>query len=166
MGQGYHFHQGEVTFTSRYYDTDHVALWKYYGENMNYTSVWWGTVYATQNLTAKDHFSGWHEDGLEHTGSVPAVSWWKVGKDVLGMSEWPSGVIVDPHTMDWSTRGPCPRCPGGKSGRMFWECQNGQVALSWILTQWNRSKTTSTRTRRTETSLVKALAVGTARLTS
>merc|ERR1712130_1034310 len=100
MGQGYHFHKGQVTFTSRFYDTDHVALWKYYGENMNYTSVWWGTVYATQNLTAKKHFDGWDEDGLEHTGSVPAVSWWKVGKDVLGMSEWPSGVIVDPHTME------------------------------------------------------------------
>ena len=22
------------------------------------------------------------------------------GQDVLGMSEWPSGVIVDPHTME------------------------------------------------------------------
>ena len=57
MGQGYHFHKGEVlwdasvyrleqilfqkvTFTSRFYDTEHVALWRYYGENMNYTSVW------------------------------------------------------------------------------------------------------------------------------
>ena len=39
-------------------------------------------MYATQNLTAKKHFDGWDEDGLEHTGSVPAVSWWKVGKVV------------------------------------------------------------------------------------
>ena len=31
----------KVTFTSRFYeDTEHTALWKYYGENMNYTSVW------------------------------------------------------------------------------------------------------------------------------
>ena len=76
----------------------------------------WGTVYAHQNLTAKEHFSDF-DDGLNHTNSVPAVSWWKVGKvifllisfqhcafdyfqDVLGMSEWPAGVIVDPHTME------------------------------------------------------------------
>jgi len=102
MGQGYHFHKGEVTFTSRFYeDTEHTALWKYYGENMNYTSVWWGTVYAHQNLTAKAYFSNWaQEHPGNYTSSVPAVSWWKVGKDVLGMSEWPSGVIVDPHTME------------------------------------------------------------------
>jgi len=91
-----------VTFTSRFYDTDHVALWSHFGENMNYTSVWWGTVYAHQNTTAKEYFNDWNENGTfgEHTGSVPAVSWWKVGNDVLGMSEWPSGVIVDPHTME------------------------------------------------------------------
>merc|ERR1711953_1386228 len=74
---------------------------KYYGENMNYTSVWWGTVYAHQNLTAQSYFSNWaQEHPGNYTSSVPAVSWWKVGKDVLGMSEWPSGVIVDPHTME------------------------------------------------------------------
>merc|ERR1712055_984471 len=99
MGQGYHFHEGQVTFTSRFYDTDHVALWRAHGENMNYTSVWWGTVYAHQNLTAKEFFRDW-TNGLNHTSSVPAVSWWKVGKDVLGMSEWPAGVIVDPHSME------------------------------------------------------------------
>ena len=40
MGQGYHFHQGQVTFTSRFYDTNHVEIWKNSGENMNHTSVW------------------------------------------------------------------------------------------------------------------------------
>ena len=51
MGQGYHFHNGEVrregggeagqaTFTSRYYNTRHVAVWGDSGENMNHTSVW------------------------------------------------------------------------------------------------------------------------------
>merc|ERR1711971_1210788 len=59
MGQGYHFHQGQVTFTSRFYDTDHVALWRNMSENMNYTSVWWGTVYAHQNTTAKEYFNDW-----------------------------------------------------------------------------------------------------------
>ena len=42
----------------------------------------WGTVYAHQNLTAKEFFSDW-DDGLNHTGSVPAVSWWKVGKVIF-----------------------------------------------------------------------------------
>ena len=50
----------------------------------------WGTVYAHQNLTAQKFFSDWTDGldhsnfqlgvGLDHTSSVPAVSWWKVGK--------------------------------------------------------------------------------------
>ena len=41
----------------------------------------WGTVYAHQNLTAKAIFSNWGEEhGNNYTSSVPAVSWWKVGK--------------------------------------------------------------------------------------
>ena len=39
-------------------------------------------MYAHQNLTAKEFFSDW-TDGLNHTSSVPAVSWWKVGKVIL-----------------------------------------------------------------------------------
>ena len=39
-------------------------------------------MYAHQNLTAKEFFSDW-DDGLNHTGSVPAVSWWKVGKVIF-----------------------------------------------------------------------------------
>ena len=89
----------QVTFTSRFYDTNHVAIWRDAGENMNHTSVWWSTVYATQNRTAIEYY----HDAMgspDHTGAVPAVSWWKVGDDVLGMSEWPSGRIIDPHTME------------------------------------------------------------------
>ena len=41
----------------------------------------WGTVYAHQNLTAKDYFSNWADEHPgNYTSSVPAVSWWKVGK--------------------------------------------------------------------------------------
>jgi len=31
--------------------------------------------------TAKEYFNDWNKNGTfgEHTGSVPAVSWWKVG---------------------------------------------------------------------------------------
>ena len=52
MGQAYHFHEGEVTFSSQFYDTNAVDIWLSYGENMNQSSVWWGTVYADRNLTA------------------------------------------------------------------------------------------------------------------
>ena len=82
----------------RYYDTDHVELWRRYSENMNQSSIWWGTVYATRNLSAIAKEGPLLHD-MYQPGSVPAVSWWQVGDEVLGMSEWPSGDRVDVHSM-------------------------------------------------------------------
>jgi len=99
MGQGYSFHSGEVTFTSQFYDTNMVDIWRSYEENMNQSSVWWGTVFAKQNRTAMDR----EHDNMGKPGKpnvVPAVSWWLVGDDVLAMSEWPGGHKVDVHKME------------------------------------------------------------------
>ena len=52
-----------------------------YDQNMNESSVWWGTVYADKNMTAvekeseNEHKPGKHE-------SIPAVAWWQIGNDV------------------------------------------------------------------------------------
>ena len=84
----------------RYYDTSSVELWRRYSENMNQSSVWWGTVFATQNLSAIENTGPVREDiGHTRPGSVPAVAWWQVGREVLGMSEWPAGDRVDVHSM-------------------------------------------------------------------
>jgi len=98
MGQSYSFHKGSVTFTSQFYDTNMVDIWLSYEENMNQSSVWWGTVFAQQNRTAmeKEH-DNMNKPGK--TGVVPAVSWWKAGDQVIAMSEWPSGHAVDVHKM-------------------------------------------------------------------
>merc|ERR1719402_194110 len=98
MGQAYSFNNGRVSFTSRFYDTDHVELWRRYSENMNQSSVWWGTVFATRNLSAIAKEGPLLHD-MYQPGSVPAVAWWQVGDEVLGMSEWPSGDRVDVHSM-------------------------------------------------------------------
>jgi len=99
MGQGYSFHNGEVTFTSQFYDTNMVDIWLSYEENMNQSSVWWGTVFAKQNRTAMDRESGnMGKPGKPNV--VPAVSWWLAGEDVIAMSEWPSGHKVDVHKME------------------------------------------------------------------
>ena len=54
MGQAYHFHQGEVTFSSQFYDTTMVEVWLKYDQNMNQSSVFWGTIYGERNRTAMD----------------------------------------------------------------------------------------------------------------
>ena len=93
----------------------------------------WGTVYATQNLTAKEHFDGWDEDGLDHTGSVPAVSWWKVGKVISYVLEQ---IFVIKVIHDTAQR---------KQFevqyiiyRMSWACRSGQVVSLWTRTPWSR----------------------------
>ena len=81
MGQSYSFINGQVTFTSQFYDTNTVDVWLKYEENMNQSSVFWGTVYAKRNLTAMAA----ENDNLHGNGkyqSIPAVSWWQVGNDV------------------------------------------------------------------------------------
>ena len=56
-----------------------------YDQNMNESSVWWGTVYAEKNLTAvnstyeNEHKPGKHE-------SIPAVAWWQIGNEVCALS--------------------------------------------------------------------------------
>jgi len=97
MGQSYSFHNGGVTFSSQYYDSNMHRIWEKYQEDMNQSSVWWGCIYAKHNNTAYDRES----DDLYAPGrpsGVPAVAWWKVGDEVLAMSEWPAGDSIDVHT--------------------------------------------------------------------
>ena len=77
-----------------------MELWRRYEENMNQSSVWWHTLFGRQNLTAQVI----NDDELDdiddmRPGSVPAVAWWQVGQEVLGMSEWPEGRRIDVHAM-------------------------------------------------------------------
>ena len=77
-----------------------MELWREYEENMNQSSVWWHTLYGRQNLTSQaENGPLLDEIGQTRPGAVPAVSWWQVGQEVLGMSEWPEGQRVDPHSM-------------------------------------------------------------------
>ena len=99
MGQSYTFHQGHVTFTSQYYDTNRVDIWARYQENMNTSSIFWGTVYAERNVTAMDlEHDNYHKPGKP--GEIPAVSWWQLGDDVVAMTEHPGGYIVDVHHVE------------------------------------------------------------------
>ena len=84
MGQAYHFHQGEVTFSSQFYDTTMVEVWLKYDQNMNQSSVFWGTIYGERNRTAMDLESPNIYKPGKHT-AIPAVAWWKIGKDVTGL---------------------------------------------------------------------------------
>jgi len=96
MGQSYSFHEGRVTFSHQFYESNMVEIWEKYDEDMNQSSVWWGCIYAKENRTAMDRES----DDLYKPGKpsvVPAVAWWKVGKDVLAMTEYPSGPRIDVH---------------------------------------------------------------------
>ena len=85
MGQAYHFHQGEVTFSSQFYDTTMVEVWLKYDQNMNQSSVFWGTIYGERNRTAMDLESPNIYKPGKHT-AIPAVAWWQIGKDVNGLT--------------------------------------------------------------------------------
>ena len=96
MGQSYSFHEGDVRFTSKFYDTNMVQIWLDYEENMNQSSIWWGTIYAERNRSAMDLEGGnMYADGRPSV--VSAVSWWQLGDDVLAMSE---GRVLHHH---WSS---------------------------------------------------------------
>ena len=77
-------------------------------------------------------------------------------QDVLGMSEWPSGVIVDPHTMEQVIETLAIEMENIGNGKSNDVGQSPHSSISTI-----RSNTTSTRTRRTETSLAKAFTINT-----
>ena len=87
-----------MSFTSRYWDTNQAAVWRKHGEDMRQSSVWWGCTFAQENSTAQD---AEREDMSDpaRPRDVPPVSWWQVGKDVLAMSEWPSGDRIDVHAV-------------------------------------------------------------------
>ena len=81
MGQGYSFQDGRVVFSNSYYDTNQNDIWQSYHENMNQSSVYWGTVFAEQNMTAKER----EHDNMNKPGKpgmIPNVAWWQVGDDV------------------------------------------------------------------------------------
>ena len=98
MGQSYSFHEGDVRFTSKFYDTNMVQIWLDYEENMNQSSIWWGTIYAERNRSAMD-LEGDNMYGHDRPSAVSAVSWWQLGDEVLAMSEGPGGQVVDIHSM-------------------------------------------------------------------
>ena len=94
-------------------------------------------MYAHQNLTAKEYFNDW-DDGGNHTGSVPAVSWWKVGQvifplvKVIGILQIKVigivkikviGIVKRKHLI---------------ISRMCWECRSGPLVSLWTHTPWNR----------------------------
>ena len=70
-----------MTFSSQFYDTNRLDIWMSYEENMNESSIWWGTVYALKNNSAiarendNSHKPGKHSE-------VPAVAWWQIGNEV------------------------------------------------------------------------------------
>ena len=98
MGQSYSFQDGNVVFSSRFYDTNQVDIWERYEENMNQSSVWWGTVYADQNLTAKETESS-NMNQAGKPGMIPNVAWWQLDNDVLATTEYDGGYIVDVHNV-------------------------------------------------------------------
>ena len=71
-----------MTFSSQFYDTNRLDIWLSYEENMNESSIWWGTVYALKNNSAiakeneNSHKPGKHSE-------VPAVAWWQIGNEVI-----------------------------------------------------------------------------------
>ena len=81
MGQSYSFINGQVTFTSKFYDTNIVDVWRRYEQNMNQSSVFWGTIFAERNVSALMAEAG-NIYGNDKFASIPAVSWWQVGNDV------------------------------------------------------------------------------------
>ena len=87
-----------------------------YDQNMNESSIWWGTIYAERNLTAMERESeNQYKPGK--LPDIPAVAWWQIGNDVksvfsvnsflililllkvVATTEYPGGVIVDPHNL-------------------------------------------------------------------
>ena len=118
MGQGYHFHNGEVHWLGgvrpwpgnlhqsilqppahghmgglRREHEPHLCLvkphfccHKFFSFSSQYVAnlfffIRWGTVYATQNVTAKHFYNDYNfTNHPDVTGSVPAVSWWQVGQ--------------------------------------------------------------------------------------
>ena len=70
-----------MTFSSQFWDTNKVDVWMSYNEDMNQSSVWWGTVFADKNTSAIDR----ERENMQKPGkleSIPAVAWWQIGNDV------------------------------------------------------------------------------------
>ena len=76
--QSYHFHQGKATFSNQFWDTNQLQVWKKYNENMNKSSVWFGTTYAEFNITAREAEKDDMNDP-ERPSHLPTVAWWKLG---------------------------------------------------------------------------------------
>ena len=97
MGQSYTFSNGQVTFSNKFYNTSAVDVWKSYGANMNISSIWWGTTYAAENQSAIEHESAAMHNPDKPT-DIPAVAWWKIGKQAASASEYPGSVnLIDVH---------------------------------------------------------------------
>ena len=90
--------KGEVLFSSKFYDTNMVDIWRDYEANMNVSSVWWSCIYAAENHTAIQHESA-AMSNPDKPSVVPAVAWWKAGKHAFAVYEYPSGELIDVHNV-------------------------------------------------------------------
>ena len=64
-----------------------------YDQNMNESSIWWGTIYAERNLTAMEKESeNQYKPGK--LPDIPAVAWWQIGNDVKSVFNVNSFLIL------------------------------------------------------------------------
>jgi len=98
MGQSYTFHQGKAMYSSKFYETNQVDIWLTYDQNMNQSSIWWGTVYAKRNLSAMAK----EGDNMYKPGKpsqIANVAWWQIGDKVIATTESPSDQVIDIHNL-------------------------------------------------------------------
>ena len=117
LAQSFHFHDGQVSFTSRFYDTNRNDYFlNVHNQDMTNSSVFFGTVYANFSIDAIQDYNQWKSENEDATklrnDHVYHVSWWLIGQDVLSNAEGTIGMQVDPHNvvdfMDYDMGGEWP----------------------------------------------------------
>jgi carotenoid cleavage dioxygenase-like enzyme len=95
--QSYAFHDGKATYSNQYHDTNQFKVWKKYDEDMSQSSIYYETVYNTQNITAMENEL---EDMVDPARpySVSTVSWWTVGDQAIAFGEYINGASIDVHS--------------------------------------------------------------------
>ena len=104
LAQSFHFHDGQVFFTSRFYDTNKNNYFLMeHEQDMAKSSVFFPTIYANYSSEAVQDYYGWLSDNENATNlknnDVPHVSWWVIGQDVLSNAEGTFATKVDPHNV-------------------------------------------------------------------
>ncbi|XP_045181134.1 carotenoid isomerooxygenase-like [Mercenaria mercenaria] len=95
IGNKFRIENGNITFTNRWYDTTVNDIYNFYGREMNESSLFHTTTLSKLNPTQLDIWSANLSDNSK-LEKVHHVSWWQIGDDVIAMSEFPIGVIIDP----------------------------------------------------------------------